>query len=110
MADRGWPGPAAGERHAGELEGPYHQVLEARMAVDSLAEIEDEVGPAHPGEPAKISIADRQKLDLMPPAPQDVSNFMDVGHDRGHVLGTPLFAARIEENGDFHQATSARSE
>src|SRR4051794_27841583 len=102
MADGGGPGPAAGERHAGELERAHHQVLEARVAVDAFAEIEDEVGPAHPGEPAKISIADRQELDFVPPAPQDVSDFVDVGHDGGHVLGTPLFAARVEENGDFH--------
>src|SRR3954468_20334649 len=102
MADCGGPGAAAGERHPGELEGAHHQVLEARVAVDALAEIEDEVGPAYPGEPAEISIADRQELDFMPPAPQDVSDFMDVGHNRGHVLGTPLFAARVEENGDFH--------
>jgi hypothetical protein len=38
----------------------------------------------------------------VPPAPQHVSDFVDVGDYRSHVLGTPLFAARIEENGDFH--------
>ena len=110
VADGGGPGPAAGEGHPGELEGAYHEVLEAGVAVDPLAEIEDQVGPASPGEPAKVPQPDRQQLDLMPPAPQDVAHLVDVGHHRGHVLRTPLFATRVEENGNFHQATSARSE
>src|SRR5436309_15699890 len=110
MANGGGPGPAAGEGHAGELEGAHDEIFEARVAVDPLAEIEDEVGPANPGEPAEIPVPDGQELYLVAPAPQHVSDFVDVGHYRSHVLGTPLFAARIEENGDFHQATSARSE
>ena len=42
--------------------------------------------------------------------PEHIPDLVDVGHDRGHVLGTPLFAAGIEQDRDFHQATSARSE
>jgi hypothetical protein len=43
-------------------------------------------------------------------APKHVAHLVDVGHHGRHVLGTPLVAARIEENRNFHQATSARSE
>src|SRR3954451_15411187 len=102
MTNRGRPGAKTSERHTTKLDKAHNQGHENSLAVDALAEIDHEVGPAHPGEPAEISITDRKELDFVPPPPQDVSDFVDVGHHCGHVLGTPLFAARIEENGDFH--------
>src|SRR4051794_37732747 len=110
MADRGRPGAATGEGDAGQLQGANDQVLEPGVAVDAFAEIEDQVGPADPGEPAEIAVADRKELHLVPPSPEHIAHLVDVAHHRGYVLGTPLFAACIEEDCDFHQATSARSD
>ena len=110
VADGGGPGAAAGERHAGQLERADDEVLELGVAVDPLAEIEDQVGPADPAEPAEVAQADRQQLDLVAPAPEDVADLVDVAHDRGHVLRAPLVAAGIVEDRHLHHATSARSE
>src|SRR3954454_3825308 len=110
MTDGGGPGPAAGEGDAGQLEGAHDQILEPGMSVDALAEIEPQTAPPYPGEPAEITVPDRQELHFVAPPPEHIAHLVDVGHHRGHVLGTPLFAAGIEEDRDFHQATSARSE
>jgi hypothetical protein len=42
--------------------------------------------------------------------PKHVTHLVDVGHDGRNVLGTPLLAARVEQDRNFHHATSARSE
>jgi hypothetical protein len=110
VADAGRPGPAAGEGNTGELQGPDDKVLEAGVAVDPLAQIEDQVGPANPREPAEIAHADGQELYFVPPAPKYVPYFMNVGDHGRDVLGTPFIAAGIEQDRNFHQATSARSE
>jgi hypothetical protein len=110
VADAGGPGAAAGERNTGELQGADDEVFEAGVAVDTLAEIEDEVRPASAREPAEVSEPHRQQLDFVATAPEHVADLVDVGDDSRHVLRAPLIATRIEENCDFHQATSARSE
>src|SRR6476660_787259 len=110
MTDGGGPGPATGEGDAGQLEGAHDQILEPGVSVDALAEIEDQIGSPYPGEPAEVAITHRQELYLVPSPPEHIAHLVDVGHHRGHVLGTPLFAAGIEEYRDVHQATSARSE
>ena len=55
---------------AGQLQGADHEVLEAGVAVHPLAEVEDQVGPADPVEPAEVAQADRQQVDLVAPAAQ----------------------------------------
>ena len=110
VADGGGPVPAAGEGHAGELEGAHDVVLEPGVPVDPLAEIEDQIGAADPGEPAEVAQADGEELHLVAPAPEHVPDLVDVAHHRGDVLRAPLVAAGIVEDRDSHQATSARSE
>ena len=110
VGDRGGPVPAAGERHAGQLEGADDVVLEPRVAVDPLAEVEDQVGAADPGEPAEVAEADGEELDLVAPPAEDVAHLVDVAQHRGDVLRAPLVAAGIVQDRNSHQATSARSE
>ena len=101
---------AAGEGHAGQLQGADHVVLVPGVAVDPLAEVEDQVGAADPGEPAEVAQADGEQLDLVAPAAEDVAHLVDVAHHRGDVLRAPLVAAGIVQDRNSHQATSARSE
>jgi hypothetical protein len=110
VGDGGGPVPAAGEGDTGELEGAHHEVLEAGVAVDALAEIEDHVGPAGPGEPAEVTQTDWEQLDLVTPPAQDVPDLVDVAHHRGDILRAPILAAGVVDHCHSHQATSARSE
>jgi hypothetical protein len=80
------------------------------VTVDPLAQIEDEVGPPDAGEPAEVPQPNREELDLVPTPPEHIAHLVDVGHYGRDVLGTPILAARIEQDCNFHQATSARSE
>ena len=90
--------PAAGEGHAGELQRADDAVLVPGVPVDALAEVEDQVGPADAGEPAEVAQADGEQLDLVPPAPEDVADLVDVAHHRGDVLRAPLVAAGIVQD------------
>jgi len=110
VTDGRGPGAAAGERHPSQLERPHDQVLVAGVAVDPLAQIEDEVDPADPAEPAEVAKTHGQQFHLVPPAPQDIAHLVDIAHDGRHVLRTPLVAAGIVQDRHFHHATSARSE
>ena len=110
VGDGDGPVAAAGERHAGELQGADHVVLEPGVAVHPLAEVEDQVGPADPGEPAEVAQADGQQLDLVAPPAEDIAHLVHVAHHRRDVLRAPLVAAGVVQDRNSHQATSARSE
>ena len=67
--------------------------------------------PIPPGEiPTDGPLPGGPEIGFTVGTPEDVAHLVDVGHHCGDVLRTPLFATRIEEDRDFHQATSARSE
>ena len=102
VADGGGPVPAAGEGHTGELEGADDEILEAGVAVDPLAQVEDEVGTPDARQPAEVAQPNRQQLHLMAPAPENIPDLVDVAHDRGHVLGAPLVASSIVQDRHTH--------
>ena len=109
VADGDGPGAAAGKGHPGQLQRGHHVVLEARVAVDALAEVEDQVGLLATIEPGEVAQVHRHRLGLVAGGPEDLLDFPDVAEDGGDVGRTPLVAAAVVQDDDLHAATSARS-
>jgi len=109
VANGDGPGAAAGERHPGQFQCGHHVILEPGVAVDALAEIEDEVGPLAAIEPGEVAQVDRHRLGFMAGGTEDLFDFPDIAEDGRDIGGTPLVAASVVQDDDPHAATSARS-